>query len=176
MPSAQTAQKTLLVSVVVHLLPYEHICLWCCCSLTAVIYLLIPWSLPHYSLLMVFFLKYPAGIPPFLIFRRYMLVTFVIGLTFLPCGCELVQVYHHHPRSRVPLDPLYQIIYLDDCLVWALPWGLELMQFPLLVGRAGDPHFDALMVTCAVGQSVVTSFHPVTGQPQMLAGIIVDVV
>jgi hypothetical protein len=39
-----------------------------------------------------------------------------------------------------------------------------------------EPHFVALMVACAVGQPVVTSFHPVTGQLQVLAGIIVEVV
>jgi hypothetical protein len=30
-------------------------------------------------------------------------------------------MYHHHPQSRVPLDPAYHIIYAGDYLVWALP-------------------------------------------------------
>jgi hypothetical protein len=42
------------------------------------------------------------------------------------------------------------------------------------VGRAIEPHFVALVVSHAVGQSVVSSFHLVTGQLQALAGIILD--
>jgi hypothetical protein len=44
------------------------------------------------------------------------------------------------------------------------------------VSWAIEPHFVALVVACTVGQSVVVSFHPVTGQLQVLADIIVDVV
>jgi hypothetical protein len=84
--------------------------------------------------------------------------------------CEPVQVYHHHPRSRVPLDPAYHNIYPGDYLVWALPWGFEFGRFPLRAGWAIEPYFVALSVVRAVGQSVVT------GQQQVLAGIIVDVV
>jgi hypothetical protein len=38
------------------------------------------------------------------------------------------------------------------------------------------PHFVALVVVRAVGQPVVTSFHPAIGQLHVLEGIIVDVV
>jgi hypothetical protein len=40
--------------------------------------------------------------------------------------CEPVQMYPYHPRSRVPLDPIYHVIYPRDYRVWALPWGLKL--------------------------------------------------
>jgi hypothetical protein len=57
--------------------------------------------------------------------------------------CEPFQVYHHHPRSRVPLDTVYHIIYLGDYLVWALPWGLEpscgLDDRATLYRRRGSP-------------------------------------
>jgi hypothetical protein len=39
-----------------------------------------------------------------------------------------------------------------------------------------EPHSVALVVAHAVGQSVIMSFQPVTGQRQVLAAIIVDVV
>jgi hypothetical protein len=51
-----------------------------------------------------------------------------------------------------------------------------LERFPLLSGWIIKPHFVALVIADAVDQSVVTSFHPVTGQLQVLAGIIVNVV
>jgi small neutral amino acid transporter SnatA (MarC family) len=38
-----------------------------------------------------------------------------------------------------------------------------------------EPHFVVIMVAYAVGQFVITSFHLSTGQLQVLAGIIVDV-
>jgi hypothetical protein len=64
-------------------------------------------------------------------------------------SCKLVQVYHHQPRSRSPLDPVYHIIYLGYYLVWA-PWappqGLEFERFPLCVGWAIDTHSVMLMV------------------------------
>jgi hypothetical protein len=85
---------------------------------------------------------------------------------------EQVEVYYYHPRSRVLLDPVYHIIYLGDYLVWDLP-GLVLGQFPLCAGWTTEPHFVTLMVARTVGQHVITSFHLVTGQLQVL-GIIVD--
>jgi hypothetical protein len=137
-------------------------------------------------------------------FPKAVLAMSVLGLTFLPMArfsrcllsrpaapaapslrlhipsdslisCQSFQVYHHHPQSRVPLGPLYHIVYLSYYLVQALPWGLDLEQFPLHAGRAVEPHFVTLVVARALGQSVVASFHPVTGQLQVLAGIIVDV-
>jgi hypothetical protein len=66
--------------------------------------------------------------------------------------CESVQVYHHHPWSRVLLDPVYHIIYLWDYLMWALPGWLELGQFPLCAGWTTEPHFVTLMVARAVGR------------------------
>jgi hypothetical protein len=38
-----------------------------------------------------------------------------------------------------------------------------------------EPHFVTLLVAHRVGQAVIPSFHLVTGQLQVLAGIIVDV-
>jgi hypothetical protein len=90
--------------------------------------------------------------------------------------CELVQVYHHHPWSRFPLNPIYRVIYPGDYLVWALPWGLRFGRLPLHAGWAIEPHFVALLAAHRVGQAVTPSFQAVTGQPQMLAGITVDVV
>jgi hypothetical protein len=81
-------------------------------------------------------------------------------------------VYHHHPRSRVLLDPVYHIIYPGDYLVWALP-GFELGRFPLCAGWTTEPHSVTLVVAHAAGQSVITIFHLVTGQLQVF-GIIVD--
>jgi hypothetical protein len=93
------------------------------------------------------------------------LVTSVIGLAFLPHGsilatitpappslkpfvlssslirCQPVQVYHHHPRSRVPLDPVHHNIYPRDCPVWTLPWGLKLGWLSFHVGGLIEPHF-----------------------------------
>jgi hypothetical protein len=82
-------------------------------------------------------------------FPRAVLVTSAIGLAFFPRGsvftvitpkllllllslrklvpsgsliwCEPAQVYHHHPRSRVPLDPVYHIIYPGYNPVWTFP-------------------------------------------------------
>jgi hypothetical protein len=56
------------------------------------------------------------------------LVTSVIGLTFLPAAhTERLRnkvrggpCVHHEPRSCVPLDPVYHIIYPGDHFVWAL--------------------------------------------------------
>jgi hypothetical protein len=45
-----------------------------------------------------------------------------------------VQVYYNHPRHRVPLDPVYYIIYPCDYLVWAFPRGLKLGRFPFRAG------------------------------------------
>jgi hypothetical protein len=53
---------------------------------------------------------------------------------------------------------------------------LELGQVPLYVGWVIEPQFVAIMVTHAAGQSVVMSFHLITGQLQVFAGIIVYVV
>jgi hypothetical protein len=84
-------------------------------------------------------------------------------------------VYHHH-RSRVLLDSVYHTIYPGDYILWVLPLGLQLGRFPLHADRVTEPNFVALVVTCAVAQSALTSFHPVSGQLQVLEGIIVDVV
>jgi hypothetical protein len=74
--------------------------------------------------------------------------------------CELVQVYHHHPCTRVLLDPVYHIIYPGDYPVLALSWGLELGWLPFHAGWAIEPHIVTLTAR-AVGQSVVMHFHPV---------------
>jgi hypothetical protein len=87
--------------------------------------------------------------------------------------CEPVQVYYHHPRPRIRLDPVYHIIYPGDYLVRALSWGLEIGRFPLRAGWAIESHFFVLVVARTAGKSVVTSFHPVTGQLQVLEGILV---
>jgi hypothetical protein len=73
--------------------------------------------------------------------------------------CQPVQVYYHHPRPMVPLDPVYHIIYLGDYLLWAFPQGLKLWRFPLCAGWAIEPHFVALVVTCGVGWFDILSFH-----------------
>jgi hypothetical protein len=91
-------------------------------------------------------------------------------------SCELVKVYHHYPRYRVRLDPVWHIIYGGDYLIWALPGKIELGRFPLCAGWTIESHFVAILVVSVVGQSVVTTFHPVIGQLQVLAGIITDVV
>jgi hypothetical protein len=89
--------------------------------------------------------------------------------------CEPVQVYYHHLKPGIPLDPVYHIIYPGDYLVWAFPRGLKLERCPLRAGSATEPHSVALMVTCGVGWFIVPSFHPVTGQLQVLVGIRVDI-
>jgi hypothetical protein len=43
-------------------------------------------------------------------------------------------------------------------------------------GKEIEPNVVALMVTRAVGLSVVMSFHPATGQRSVFAGTILDVV
>jgi hypothetical protein len=148
----------------------------------------------HCSLLKAICPKWPTGVPPFLLFWGLCLVSpsslwlslhGVYSPTapslrpLIPSGslirCEAVQVYHHQPQSRVPLDPVYHIIYMGDYLVWALPWGLGFGWFPLHAGWAIEPHSVALVVAHVVGQYVITSFRPVTGQLQVLVGIIVDV-
>jgi hypothetical protein len=40
--------------------------------------------------------------------------------------CEPVQMYHHHPRSRIPLHPVHHIVYQCHYTVQTLPWGLDL--------------------------------------------------
>jgi hypothetical protein len=137
-------------------------------------------------------------------FLRAVLVTSVIGLTFLPLWfgshsdysqtaptapslrplipsgslirCQSVQVYNHHPRCRVPMDAEYHITYPGYYLVQALPWGLERGQLPLHAGWVTQSNFVTFVVAHAVGQSVITSFHPVTGQLLVFVGINVDVV
>jgi hypothetical protein len=61
--------------------------------------------------------------------------------------CELIQVYHHHPRPRIPLDSVYHIVYVGDYPVWAFPRGLKFWQFPFRAGWAIEPHSVALLVT-----------------------------
>jgi hypothetical protein len=79
-------------------------------------------------------------------------------------------VYHHQPRYRILLDPYYYTIYLGDYIVWVLPSGLELGRFFLRVDRSIEPR------DChTVGKSAATSFHPITGQLQVLERINVDV-
>jgi hypothetical protein len=51
-------------------------------------------------------------------------------------------------------------------------WSLG--DFPI-VWVGCQLHLVALMVACTVGQSVVMSFHLVTGKLQVLVGIIVEV-
>jgi hypothetical protein len=84
-------------------------------------------------------------------------------------------VHYHHSGPRVSLDPVYHIINSLDYLVLALPRGLKLGRPPLCAGRMIWPHSVALLVTCAVGQFIVPSLHPVAGQPQMLACIVVNI-
>jgi hypothetical protein len=86
--------------------------------------------------------------------------------------CELVQVYHHQPQSRVLLDSLYHI-YPDDYLLWAL-WGWVVGWFLFHAVWVIAPHFAAFVVARTVGESALTSFHSVTGKLHVLAGIIVD--
>jgi hypothetical protein len=99
---------------------------------------------------------------------------------FVPSGslirCEPAQVCKFYHRSKVPLDPVYHVIYPGDYLVWALQWELELERFPLLAGWTIEPHIVVLVITRALGQSVVTCFHSVPVQLQALPGIIVDIV
>jgi hypothetical protein len=90
--------------------------------------------------------------------------------------CELVQVYHHQPQSRVLLDPVHHIIYPGDYPVQAHPWGLVLGKFPLHSGWATETYFLTLVVACATGQSIIMSLHLVTGKLQVLMAITVDVV
>jgi hypothetical protein len=86
-------------------------------------------------------------------------------------------MYYHHPRPRVLLYPVHNIIYPDEYLVQAFPRGLTIWRFPLRAGWAIEPHsVFAFLVTCGVGLFIVLSFHPVAGQLQVLAGILVDIV
>jgi hypothetical protein len=56
------------------------------------------------------------------------------------------------------------------------PTRIEAFSFILLAGWTIELHLVALVVTRTVGQTVVPNSHPVIGQLQVLAGIIVDVV
>jgi hypothetical protein len=65
--------------------------------------------------------------------------------------CEPVQVYHHHPRPRVPLDPVYYeyIINPGDYFVWALPGGLKFRRLLLYADWAIDPEEGMIIVRIA---------------------------
>jgi hypothetical protein len=65
--------------------------------------------------------------------------------------CELVQVYHHHPRPRILLDSVYHIVYAGDYPVWAFPQGLQFWQFSFRAGWTIEPHSVALLVAGGVG-------------------------
>jgi hypothetical protein len=89
---------------------------------------------------------------------------------------ETVKMYHHLPQFRVRLDSVYHRIYLREYLALAIPYGLKFRRFPLRACWSIKPHIFALVVAREIHQSVVKSIHQVTGQLQMLAGIISDVV
>jgi hypothetical protein len=84
--------------------------------------------------------------------------------------CETIQVYYHQLRSRVPLDHVHHIVDSGDYLV------LELGRCAFRSGLTIELHIFALMVTRAVGQFIIPSFHPDTGYLQVLVGIVMDVV
>jgi hypothetical protein len=154
--------------------------------------------MPHCSLLKAICPEYPTGVLPFLFwgvcFWRLLsaLAFFPVALfarrltptapttpssrplipSASPITCDPVHLYHHHSRCRIPLDPVYHIIYLGDCLVWALPEGLAFGRFPVRVVSAMEPSFVAHVVAHTVGQSFSTSFHLVSGKRQVLAGIV----
>jgi hypothetical protein len=46
----------------------------------------------------------------------------------------------------------------------------------LYCGLGDKPHLLTFVKACAVGHTVIACFHSVTGQLQMLAGIIVNIV
>jgi hypothetical protein len=54
--------------------------------------------------------------------------------------------------------------------------SIELGRFNFHAGWTLEPHFVTLVVARAVSQAVIMSFHPVTGQLQVLAVIIPDFV
>jgi hypothetical protein len=90
---------------------------------------------------------------------------------------EPVQVYCHECLPKVLLDTAYNTIYPGNYPVWALSWGLETGRFLLRAGRVIEQQLVALVETPAqLAKSALTSFHPVTGQLQVSAGIIVDIV
>jgi hypothetical protein len=99
---------------------------------------------------------------------------------YFPSGslisCEPLQVYHHHLRSKVHLDPLHHIVYPHDYHVWAIPGGLKLRSLSFRAGGPIEPNIVVLVLAHAVDQSVVRSFNSVTCQLQMLLGGVVEVV
>jgi hypothetical protein len=48
--------------------------------------------------------------------------------------CQSVQMYHHHPRSRVPSDTVHHIVYLRYYPVRSLPKGTEVWAICLSCG------------------------------------------
>jgi hypothetical protein len=150
----------------------------------------------HCSLLKAIHPELPTGVTPFLLFRGLCLwCLWLVSLSWLglhdiysptspaapslslliprgsPIRCKPVQVYHHQSQSWVPLAPVYHNTYPGNYLL-----GLELGQFPLRAGWVIEPHSVTRVVAHTVGQSVIMSFHLVTGHLQVLAGITVDVV
>jgi hypothetical protein len=69
-----------------------------------------------------------------------------------------------------------QYLYPPDYTVWTLPWKLKLGWLSFPASGPTEPHAVTFVVVRAPGQTVITSFRQVTGQLQVLAGIIVDVV
>jgi hypothetical protein len=55
------------------------------------------------------------------------------------------------------------------------PKRIEAWVTPLLCGSDNIATLCRTHVTRAVGQFIVPSLHPAAGQPQMLAGIVVDI-
>lgn len=88
---------------------------------------------------------------------------------------ELVQVYHHHLFSRVPLNPACHIIYPGEYLVWGSPTRIRAWVTSPSCGLGDTATYCALLVAHRVGQAAVPSFHLVTGQIQVLADITVDI-
>jgi hypothetical protein len=87
---------------------------------------------------------------------------------------QSVHMYYHHPRPRVKLNPVHHTVYPHHYMVLSLSRGLRLGQFHQHAGWAIETHSIAFMVAYTVGKFVVMGFHPVTGQLQMLVGMIVD--
>jgi hypothetical protein len=92
-----------------------------------------------------------------------------------PITWHLIQMYHHNPRSRVLFDRVCHIVYPRGYPVQSLLRGLKLGRFPLHAAWAIQPYIVTSVVAHAIGQSLIKSFHPVTGQLHVLENIMVDV-
>ena len=88
---------------------------------------------------------------------------------------QSVQVDDHYLCPGMPLNPVYDIVYLGGDDVWVFSALLQLLWSSSLPRRVVQPHSVAFLKTSQVGQLVVC-LHLVTGHFQVLVGKVVNVV